>query len=224
MTAQSPTRLHHVPFSRSFRVLWLLVELGEEPEIAEYSITDGSLRHPDYLGKSPAGRVPALEIDGITMFESGAITEYLCETRPGRGFGRAVGHPERPAFLEWLHFAETQAHLIANLNLQWVFLRDPAMRSKTLLKLDTRRLELTLGAVEARLSGRDHLLDGGFSGADTMLGYNLLAAPHFVRLDAFPAIRAYLDRVTARPGYRRARALDGRQAFYAQDFYEVSDA
>ncbi|MCV2869777.1 glutathione S-transferase family protein [Defluviimonas sp. WL0002] len=216
-------RLHHVPFSRSFRVLWLLCEMGIEPEIVEHAITDGSLRDPDYLGKSPAGRVPAIEIDGITMCESGAITEYLCETPAGRGFGRAPGDPERPTYLEWLHFAETQAHLIANLNLQWVFLREPSMRSKTLLKLDTRRLELTLRAVEGRLEGRDHLLSGGFSGADTMLGYNLLAVPRFVHLDPFPAIRTYLSRVQSRPAFLRARALDGEQRFYSQDFYEVSD-
>lgn len=217
-------RLHHVPFSRSFRVLWLLCEMGIEPELALYSITDGSLRHPDYMGKSPAGRVPALEIDGITMFESGAITEYLCETRPEHGFGRSVGHPERPAFLEWLHFAETQAHLIANLNLQWVFLRDPSMRSPTLIKLDTKRFELTLRAVEARLAAQDHILAGGFCAADTMLVYNLLAARYYVRLDPFPAIRAYLDRMGGRPGFRRARELDGAQQFYKQDFYELADA
>ena len=216
-------RLHHVPFSRSFRILWLLTEMGLEFEVSEYSITDGSLRKPDYLAKSPAGRVPALEVDGITLFESGAITEYLCETRPNHGLGRAVGHPERGAFLEWLHYAETMAHLIANLNLQWVFLRDPAMRSPTLLKMEARRLAMTLAPLEATLSMQDYLLPGGFSGADTMLGYNLLAVPYFVRMEPFPAIRAYVARIARRPGYVTARARDGVQQFYKQDFYEVTD-
>lgn len=217
-------RLHHVPLSRSFRILWLLSEMGLDVEIVPYSITDGSLRRADYLAKSPAGRVPALEIDGRVLFESGAITEYLCETRADHGFGRAVGHPERARYLEWLHYAETMAHLIANLNLQWVFLRDPAMRSPTLLKLDTRRLALTLPPLEAVLTGQDYLLPGGFSGADTMLGYNLLAVPHFVRLDPFPNLRAYIARCAARPGFIAARARDGEQAFYSRDFYELSDA
>lgn len=217
-------RLHHVPFTRSFRILWLMTEMGLDFEIAAYSITDGSLRRPDFLAKSPAGRVPALEIDGRTLFESGAITEYLCETRPEHGFGRAPGHPERADYLEWLHYAETMAHLIANLNLQWVFLRDPAMRSPTLLKLDARRLALTLQPLEAVLGDRHYLLPSGFSGADTMLGYNLLAAPRFVRLDRFPNIRGYIDRCAARPAFAAARARDGEQAFYTQDFYEVPDA
>lgn len=216
-------RLHHVALSRSFRILWLLTELGEDFEIVAHSITDGSLRSPDYLAKSPAGRVPALEVDGRVLFESGAITEYLCETRPHSGLGRAPGHPERVPYLEWLHFAETQAHLIANLNLQWVFLRDPAMRSPTLLKMEAKRLAITLRPLEKALARQDHLLPSGFSAADTMMGYNLLVAPRFVRMEPFPAIRAYQDRIAARPAFQAARARDGAQTFYARDFYEVAD-
>jgi len=188
-------RLHHVALSRSFRILWLLEEMGLEAEVVTHSIADGSLRLPDFREKSPAGRVPALEIDGRTLFESGAITEYLCETRPEHGLGRAVGHAERVAWLEWLHYAETMGSLIANLNLQWVFLRDPAMRSPTLLKMEARRLALTLDPVEAALGRQGHLLPSGFSAADTMMGWNLLAAPRFVRLDPFPAIRSYMERM-----------------------------
>lgn len=216
-------RLHHVPFSRSFRILWLLTEMGLDFEVVEHSITDGSLRRPDYLAKSPAGRVPALEIDGRVLFESGAITDYLCETRPEHGLGRAPGHPERADYLEWLHYAETMAHLIANLNLQWVFLRDPAMRSPTVLKMEARRLALTLAPLEATLARQEYMLASGISGADTMLGYNLLAAPYFVRLDPYPSIRAYQERIGRRPAYVAARARDGVQRFYSRDFYEVSD-
>lgn len=214
-------RLHHVPLSRSFRILWLLQEMGIEAEVVTHSITDGSLRQPDYLERSPAGRVPALEIDGRMLFESGAITEYLCETRPETGLGRMPGDTDRVPYLEWLHYAETMGQLIANLNLQWVFLRDPAMRSPTLLKMEARRLALTLRPVETTLARQGFFLPSGFSAADTMMGWNLLAAPRFVRMESFPAILAYMERIAGRPAWQRARALDGAQQFYAQDFYEV---
>lgn len=216
-------RLHHVSFSRSFRILWLLQEMGITPEIAHYKITDGSLRTPEFLAISPAGRVPALEIDGRVLFESGAITEYLCETRPAFGFGRPPGHTERYTYLEWLSFAETMAGRIETLNLSWIFLRDPAMRSDTVCKIEARRLAAALSPVELVLKDQDFLLASGFSAADTMLGFNLLAAPYYVRLDPFPNIRAYIERMEARPAYQAARALDGPQEFYTQDFYGVED-
>ena len=53
-------RLHHVPGSRSFRVLWLLEELGEAADLKIWSLTDGGLRSPEFRALSPAGRVPAL--------------------------------------------------------------------------------------------------------------------------------------------------------------------
>lgn len=209
--------LHHVAASRSFRVLWMLCELGEVPEVVQYSLRDGSLRAEDYLGRSPAGRVPALEIDGKVLFESGAIVEYLAESR-GR-FGVTPGGLDRTDYLQWLHFAETQGAHLQVLNLSHVFLRDPAQRSQTLQKLEARRLEMTLRVMESALADRDWLLTSGFSGADLMQGFNLFAASYYVDFEGFPALRAYRDRIEAREGYRQARALDGPQDFYAQDFY-----
>lgn len=212
--------LHHVPFSRSFRVLWLLEELGVASEIVEYSIRDGSLRR-GFDRLSPAARVPALEIDGIVLFESGAIVEYLCETR---GLGRAPGDPERPAFLQWIHYAETMASLIEQLNLNHVFLRDPSQASPVVIKLNTARLRGTLEGMEARMGDHDWLLPGGFSGADAMMGFNLFAAPYYVKLDPFPKLTAYRARIAARPAFKAARARDGVPDFYVKDFYPVPES
>ena len=107
------------------------------------------------------------------------------------------------------------------LNLQWLFLRDPSQRSDTVVKMNARRLEMTLAPLEARLGEQAHVLASGFSAADTMLGFNLDAAPRYVRMDPYPNIRAYADRMAARPAHARALALNGDQAFYARDFYEV---
>ncbi|TFL20241.1 glutathione S-transferase family protein [Jannaschia formosa] len=216
--------LHHVPASRSFRVLWMLEELGLEAEIVPHTITGGSLRAPEVLAVTPAGRVPALEIDGQGLFESGAILEYLAERHPEAGLGRGPGSGERVAWLQGLHFAETMASLIENLNLNHVFLRPPARPSPAVVKILTARLRDTLRALEGRLREDGYLLVGGFSAADVMLGFNLWAAPRFVRMDPFPKIEAYKARLAARPAFAAARAKDGEQAFYDREFYEVPDA
>lgn len=215
-------RLHHVRWSRSFRVLWLLHEMGITPELEVYGIGDARMRAGDFLSRSPAGRSPALEIDGKVIFESAAILQYLCETRPDHGFGRGPGDAERWRFLEVMSFAETQASLIEQLNLNHLFLRPPAKPSPVVVKLNTARLRATVAAFDAMLAG-DYILPSGFSAADTMMGFNLYAIPHFVPMDPWPKLQAYWDRLQARPAFQAAAAREGAQDFYAQDFYPVPE-
>ena len=215
-------RLHHIAFSRSFRILWLLEELGLDYEMTAYNLMDGALRDPAYLRASPAGRVPALEIDGQTICESGAIVQLLCERHPEAGLAPAPGAPDRARYLEALGYAETMAGLVEFLNVQHLFLRDPRDASPATIKLTTARLKGTMRGMEAMLSGRDHLL-GEFSAADVMMGFTLFAAPYYVRLDDFPGLAAYKARLEAREGFQRASEKDGEQQFYKQDFYPVPE-
>lgn len=215
-------RLHHIPGSRSMRVLWLLEELGLDYELQEWSLTDGGLRRPEFLAMSPAGRIPALEIDGRAIFESAAITQYLTE-REGR-LAPLPGQADRVAFLEWISFAETQANILQALNIQHIFLRPAAARSIPLMRLDTKRLAVTARALNAQVADQDTLLPGGFSAADCMLGFNLEAVFRFLPAGDYPALSAYRDRMAARPGYARAVAKGGGNGIYTQDFYEVPDA
>ena len=213
--------LHHARGSRSFRVLWLLEELGLPCELTGYDFTDGSLRSPEHLARSPAGKVPALEIDGGTIFESGAIVQVLTE-REGR-LAPKPGEAERTAFLEWLHFAETQAICLQNLNIQHNFIRPEAARSIPTMKLETKRLIVTARALERRLTGRDHLLDGGFSAVDCMFGFNVRSLGYFLPRGDYPAIFAWWDRMRARPACARALEREGGEMF-DRDFFEIPDA
>ena len=216
-------RLHHVPMARSFRTLWLLEELGLDCDVVTYSIRDGSLRAPQFLERAPVGRVPALDIDGLTVFESAAITQYLCERHPEAGLAPAPGEPERTRFLEMLSFAETMAALVEQLNLNHLFLRDPAQASPVVIKLNTRRLEACVAAFEQMLQDQDFVLPSGFSAAETMLGFNMVAVPFYVHLDPYPSVAAYRDRIMARPAFARAQSRDGEQDFYKKSFYPIPE-
>lgn len=210
-------RLHHIPGSRSVRVLWLLEELGLDYEIREWSVTDGSLRSPDYLAMSPAGRIPALEIDGRSIFESAAIVQYLTE-REGR-LAPLPGELERADFWEWISFAETQANMLQALNIHHIFLRPDSARSLPLMKLDTKRLAVTARALDNHLANSDTLLSE-FSGADCMLGFNIDAVFRFLPAQDYPNFAAYRDRMMLRPAYLRA-AEKGGKSMYTRDFYEL---
>lgn len=217
-------RLYHTPQARSFRTLWLLEEMELDFEVTHMNFFDKSMRSPAFLALSPAGRVPALEIDGQVLFESGAITEYLVETRPEAGLGRLMGDAERVEFLEWLHFAETIGQHIANLVQSHIMLREDWMRSPTVMKLEARRLEKTLEVIERVTAGRDHLLASGFSAVDTNMGYGVHMARRFVPAGLLPAVDAYRARLAARPAFARALARDGDDGKTLRDFYEVPDA
>lgn len=217
------TVLHHIPFSRSFRALWMLEEVGLNYDLKLYSIRDGSLRAPDFLAVNPMGRAPALEWQGQVLGESGAICQVLAEAHPQAGLDRPTGHGARGAYLEGFGFAETMASQAEALNMQHLFLRDPAMRSPTVMKLNTARLRSAMQVLEARLDGQDYYLADGISAVDMMMGFNMRGVGYFVRLDGFPNLSAYAARLAERPAFQRAVAQDGVQDFYTQDFYPLPE-
>lgn len=214
--------LWHVPQARSFRVLWFLHEAGIPHRVERLDFAGKALRDPAFLAMSPAGRVPAARIDGATMFESDAILEYLCETR-APDLGRAPGHPERRAWLEWLHYAETIGQHLAQLTQQHIVLREDWMRSPTVMRLEALRLGRVLAGVARAVEGREWLLPQGFSAVDVAVGYGVHRARHFVRMDEIPGLGAYHARLVARPGFQAALAADGPAGIYLRDFYEVPD-
>ncbi len=206
------------------RVLWLLEELGVPYDLVTYDFFNKSLRDPDYLRLSPAGRVPALEVDGQPMVESGAMVEYLCELYPEAGLGRAPGTPERQSWLDWLHYAETIGQHGANLTQGHIVLYEDWMRSPTQIGLETKRLAKVLGRIEAHLSdGRDWLMASGFSGVDCAVGYTVWLAQYFVRFDDMPHLAAYFARILARPAFQAALPPADAPKIYTKDFYEVPD-
>lgn len=195
-------RLHHCHEARSMRSLWLLNELGLDFELVVHPF-DG-LRSADYLGIHPLGRVPAIELDDMTLFESGAICQYLCELYSPDELGRQAGSPERAQWLQWLHYAETMAVHSASLVQQLIVIQDEALRSPLIQKLESRRLEKSLEVIDKQLSSHDYLLPSGFSAIDIGIGYSIHIAQFFIALDAYPNVAAYYQRLTQRPAFKKS--------------------
>ncbi|MEM8824144.1 MAG: glutathione S-transferase family protein [Pseudomonadota bacterium] len=205
--------LHHVPQSRSDRILWLLQELGLDFELRVWPF-DKSLRSDEFLALNPVGRVPALEIDGRSVWETGAIVEFLCE-REGR-LGPAPGDAERVDWLIWVHFAETISQHTANLTQQHVALREDWMRSPTVMKLEAARVGKCFDAIEGRLAG-DWLLSS-FSAADICVAQAVMMGRRFHRIGDRPRLAAWMARCEARDAWQACRGEDG---VYWKDFYDV---
>ena len=88
-------KVHHIPNTRSVRVLWLREELGLDYEVEKYELKPGALRTESYSKVHPMNRVPAIEDGDVTMFESGAIIQYVLAKYGNGRLGHLV-HPGLP--------------------------------------------------------------------------------------------------------------------------------
>ena len=154
------------------------------------------------------------------MFETGAITQVLCERFSPNQMGRAVDHPERADWLVWVHFAETLSQHTAALTQQHVALREDHMRSPIVMKLEAARVGKCYDAIEARLAEveGEALLASGFSAADVSVGQAVYMSRFFVTLEAHPLVAAWYAALAARAAFQRSLPEEGtgiyRQAFY----------
>jgi glutathione S-transferase len=195
-------KLYHAQLTRSIRIIWLLEELGVPYELATVAFKPP--RH-SFEQATPTGKFPALEDDGMVMFESGAILEYVIE-KYGKGkLAPAIGSADRGPYLQWVHFAEATAFPpVADIARHTMFLPD-ADRIPQVAADGKVRAKNALDVVERALQGKEYLVGGALSGADIMMGYFLMAARMLGCVGPeHPNVAAYWDRLAARPGFQKA--------------------
>ena len=198
--------LHHAPGTRSVRIVWLLEELGLDYDLKLHKLGDPEMRSAEYQKVHPMGRVPAL-IDGdVTLVESGAIVEYVLARHGGGKLRPAVDDPNYPAYLQWLHYSEGMLMPPVNtIMVETVFL-PPERRNQTNVDRATKLLTRMLGSVEVALEGKDYLA-GDFSGADIMSGHACMVSGRLgADLSDKPNVAAYVERLSARPAYQKAKS------------------
>jgi len=215
--------LHHCHESRSMRSLWLIHELQLDVEVITHGF-GADLRTAEYLSIHPLGRVPCLIDEDVTLFETGAITEWLCQKYDEKHrLGRPHDHAERFEWLQWVHYSETIAVHCANLTQQFVVLNDDTLRSPTVIKLEKRRLEKAIEVIDHLLASRDYLLASGFSAADVSVGYSLHVAKLFTALNNFPRVADYYQRLASRPAFKKSLpAQDDPKRIYIKSDYCLS--
>jgi glutathione S-transferase len=198
-------RIYHVRGTRSVRVLWLCEELGIPYEVVTVDFSPQYRASAEWRAKNPVGKVPAMTDGDFTMFESGAMVQYLLERH---GNGRLLpppGTPESGRHWQWCWFAEaTFARPIGEMvNHRRVF---GANASAVVLDEMLERARLCARALDAEVAGRRYLLGDAFTAADIMTGYTLHLGQRVGVLDGLPHLAAYFARLAERPGYRKATA------------------
>ncbi|MBS29297.1 MAG: glutathione S-transferase [Alphaproteobacteria bacterium] len=199
-------KVYHAPGTRSIRILWLFEELGLPYELETFTLGSPDMRADEYLKIHPMGRVPALDDGEVTIFESGAIVEYVLAKYGDGALVPDQASPDFAAYLQWLHYAEGMLMPPVNTIVVEKFFLSEEQRNQVNIDRATKLLTRMLGAVEQRLADRDYLA-GEFSGADIMSGHATIVAD---RLGADtsdkPNVVAYIARLKDRPALQAAYA------------------
>ncbi|WP_446655417.1 glutathione S-transferase family protein [Blastomonas sp.] len=204
--------LHHLEYSRSTRVIWLLEEMGTPYEMVRHQRDPQTFRAPPGLAEvHPLSKAPTVIVDGHVMVESGAIIEYLIE-RFGSETLAPTNAKDRPAYLEWLHFAEgTMASPIIFSALAPRFGGLGPMLGGFMGAEVTKLLD----HVERAVTGHDYLVGDRLSGADINMAYLLEVATASKQIGDRPNLIAYLERLRARPAYQKSIEIGGPMIFAA---------
>jgi glutathione S-transferase len=196
--------LHHLLNSRSFRIVWLMEELGLPYDLVCHP------RKPDFTAPDtlaavyPLSKAPVI-VDGKTvMFESGAILEYVIHRY---GHGRLAvppHHMDYAPYLQWLHGSEGTCMPALM----------PVVRHQVLGEAPPSETQLTLNETVLKLAGdaladRDYFGGAEFTAADIMMENYLGVAARFApaAYARHPALQRFVDRVHAREALRRAMEI-----------------
>jgi glutathione S-transferase len=202
MTTSSPrVSFFHSPNTRSSGALTLLEELGADYDLHVLNMKAGEQRKPEYLAVNPMGKVPAIRYGDALVTEQGAVFLYLADLFPQAGLAPPIGDPLRGPYLRWLFFygSSFEPALIDR-----AMKREPAPPSTS----PYGDYETMLGTLTGQLEKGPYLLGERFSAADVLWGTALAWTTMFKLVPELPVIRAYIDRVAARPAVARARQKD----------------
>ena len=191
-------KIYHAPMTRSLRVIWLCEELGLPIEIETISFHPEFRFSEEWLSRHPVGKVPVMEDDDFSMFESGAMIQYILDRYGDGQLQPAHGTTQHAEFLQWNWFAESTfcRPLGEIVNHRRNF--DPPLPD-VVFEME-RRSEKCLRAIDDVLAHREYIL-GDFSAADIMLGYCFILVENFTTIleGGYSNANEYWRRLKRRP-------------------------
>ena len=202
--------LYGSPSTASLVVHWLLIELGVEHELRMLDFDRNEQKSPEYLAINPAGRVPALLVDGQVLTESAASAMQLADLYPQAGLAPAPGTTARGDYYRWMCFC---VYTLMPAYRSWFYADEPAGDAHAALVRERARIQLE--AAWQQLA--DHLQRGG----PYMLGERLSAVDFVATMlmrwsrnmprptDRWPVLEAFARRMKDRPSFAEVYRREG---------------
>lgn len=201
-------KIYGIAASRAIRPLWAAEELGIPYEHVPLHYQGPEVRQAPYLALNPNGTVPAIDDDGLVMFESLAITLHLARTRPLGGLWAPMPAGVAHIF-QWTLWAATEAETLARQWFQHTDFLPPERRRPELAQEALDKLQTRLQVLDDHLATHAYLVDDRFTVADLNVAAVLQRFEAMARSE-FPHARDWYRRCLARPAAQRAFALRQR--------------
>jgi len=201
-------KLYYTPGACSLSPHIALREAGVPFELVKVDLTAKKLADGgDFLAINPKGYVPALGLeDGQVLTEGAIIVQYIADLAPDSRLAPKSGSFARVRLNEWLHFIATELHK------GFGPINNPKSNPE-LKQFFRQRLDARFQILASALSGREYLDGSSFSVADDYAYYTLrnLRRLEAAAVEQSVVLKAYYDRVAARPAVRAALEAEGLQ-------------
>jgi glutathione S-transferase len=197
--------VHHLGISQSERIVWLCEELGLDYELKLYKRrADNRLAPDEYKALHPMGIAPVITDGDLVLGESGAICDYICGRYGGGPLAPGPDDPDFADHLFWFHWSN--GTFMTTLMMQLVLSAGGEGNPAAVFVSDRSRRGWAMA--EARLGEAPFFGGRNLTTADIMLVYCFTTSRAFrgTSLEGYPNLRAYLQRIGARPAYQRAMA------------------
>ncbi len=188
------------PMSRGQTARWMLHEAGVEHDqvLLDYGTT---MKDAAYLAINPMGKVPAIADNGTVVTETAAICAYVADRYPEAGL--APTEAERADYYRWLFFAA------GPLEAAWTaraFGFEPDAKQQG--SAGYGNMDMVLQVLSDKFARDNYVCGTRFTAADVYLGGQILFGQQFGLIPNEGSFKAYGERLSARPAYISAKAID----------------
>jgi glutathione S-transferase len=197
-------KLYYAPGACSLSPHIALREAGIPVELVKVDLGAHKVGGNDFYSVNGKGYVPVLELDsGERVTEGPAIVQYIADQKPDSGLAPRPGTLERVRLQEWLNFLTAEVHK----TFSPLFSPETPEDYKPIAR---KKLGARFDWLTGQLQGREYLLGNRFTVADGYLFVLLGWTNHVgMKLEDWPVLKAWRDRIAARPAVKEALKAEG---------------